>query len=269
MPKLDITKNNLPVREYIDTARGNQLRRFIPFQKPRFSDAFVFILNGSCKYTFDDGLEFEAKKDGVLYLAKDAVYQMDINCDRYEYFVVNFNFSSEEKRQSAFYTLLTPVSCEQLFSRLCYSRNTLSTSSFAKSMALLYKIIEVVDESVERVYIGGEARGKIEKSADHIHEHFADENLSVARLAKNAGMSEVYFRKLFALRFGLSPSRYIMQTRVTNAVKLMRFEKLSLEEIAEESGFSSLPYFSKVFKSFMGEPPASYRRSIPKGLDIT
>lgn len=269
MPKLDITKNNLPVREYINTARGNQQRRFIPFQKPRFSDAFVFILNGSCKYTFDDGTEFEAKKDGVLYLAKDAVYQMDINCDRYEYFVLNFNFASDEKRQSAFYTLLTPASCEQLFSRLCYSRDILSTSAFAKNMGLLYRIIEAINESAERAYIGGEARGKIEKSADRIHEHFADERLSVAWLAESAGMSEVYFRKLFALRFGLPPSRYIMQTRIANAINLMRFEKLSLEEIAEESGFSSLPYFSKVFKSFMGEPPASYRRSLPIVTDIT
>ena len=89
------------------------------------------------------------------------------------------------------------------------------------------------------------------------------------RLAKDAGMSEVYFRKLFHLRFGMSPSHYIMQTRISHAVKLMQLERLSLDEISEKSGFSSLPYFSKVFKAMMGESPAKYRNTLPKPREMT
>jgi hypothetical protein len=37
---------------------------------------------------------------------------------------------------------------------------------------------------------------------DVIHLNFSDSRLSVAKLAEDAGFSEVYFRKLFALRFG-------------------------------------------------------------------
>ena len=83
MPKLDITKNDIPITEYLDCHRGFLTRRFIPYQGKRNSDAYVFILDGSCRYKFDDGVEFEAKKDGILYLAKNAEYEMDINCDRF------------------------------------------------------------------------------------------------------------------------------------------------------------------------------------------
>ena len=267
MPKLDITKNDIPITEYLGCHRGFLTRKFIPFQGGRASDAYVFILDGSCRYKFDDGTEFEAKKDGILYLAKDAVYEMDINCDRYDFFVVNFNFMPNEPRQSAFFTLLSPSSAERLFLRLYYTRENLTP--FTKNMTTLYQITSAILEGKERAYIGSEARTKIEKSADFIHLNFADSRLSVAMLAEQAGYSEVYFRKLFALRFGQAPSRYIMHTRVTNALKLMPLEEISLEKIAEESGFASLPYFTKVFKLFMGEPPAAYRRSLSKRSNIT
>jgi AraC family transcriptional regulator len=98
---------------------------------------------------------------------------------------------------------------------------------------------------------------------------FADKELSVASLASEAGFSEVYFRKLFLRRFGQSPSKYIMQTRVSHAIKLMEFDGLTLSEIAEECGFSSTPYFNRVFKAVTGESPAAYRRSIAKLPHIT
>ena len=43
----------------------------------------------------------------------------------------------------------------------------------------------------------------------------------------------------------------------------------NLEEIAEESGFSSLPYFNKVFKAFVGYTPAAYRHQLSKRADLT
>ena len=268
MAKLDIAKNRLFISEYIDSRSGLLPGKLIPFQKPRGSDAFVFILSGSCRYTFDDGVEFEAKKDGILYLAKGSVYQMDVNCEKYEFFVVNFNFSADEERQSAFYTPLSPTSAQRCFSRLYFNRASTSFDDFARNMSLLYKIVETVNECSERTYINRAVLQKIEKSADRIHDEFASD-VSVAALASDAGMSEVYFRKLFSLRFGMPPSHYIMQTRVTHAIKLMSLEELSLEEIAEKSGFSALPYFSKVFKSVIGETPAKYRRTLPKLTEIT
>lgn len=269
MDKLDITKHNLSVIDFPEARNGVLPRKFIPFQKPRPSDGLVYILCGSCRYTFNDGTSFEAHKDGILYLAKDAVYQMDVNCDKYEFMVVNFNFNCDTPRKSAFYTPLSPAAVQRCFSRLCYGRTTSTPTDFARNMGILYRIIEIVNESAERVYISGSARLKIEKSADAIHESFASEVLSVSALAKDAGMSEVYFRKLFHLRFGMSPSHYIMQTRISHAVKLMQLERLSLDEISEKSGFSSLPYFSKVFKAMMGESPAKYRNTLPKLREMT
>ena len=269
MEKSDISKVRLTVSEYKDTQKGFLVRRAIPFQQPRGCDGLVFILEGSCRYGFDDGTKFEAKKFDILYLAKGSVYEMDINCDRYEFFVLNFNFFSDKIRKSTVYPTISPSYVCQLFSKLCYSRESGTTQAFAQKMSLVYKIIESVAQSADRTYIQGDSRQKIEDCADMIHLNFSNPNLSVADLANESGYSEVYFRNLFVKRFGQTPSKYIVQTRISHAIKLMESDGLTLAEISEECGFSSLPYFNKVFKELVGEPPASYRRTLSKKADIT
>ncbi len=262
MEKLDISKNKTAVAELIEVRKGFLNRRLIPFQKPRFCDGFIFILDGSCKYSFDDGMKFEAKKDDILYLAKDAIYEMDVNCDRYEFLVLNFNFLSDTARKSAVYPVVSPTYVYKLFSKLCFSRDSETQLSFAGKMGLVYKIIETVAQSADRTYMRGSNREKIEYSADRIHLNFANSELSVAELASAAGFSETYFRKLFISRFGITPSKYIIQTRISRTIELMAFDGLTLEEIATECGFASLQYFSKIFKATTGEAPAAYRRSL-------
>ena len=205
----------------------------------------------------------------MLYLAKDAIYDMDVNCDRYEFFVLDFNFLCAETRKSAVYPIQSPAYIHQLFTKLCYSRNVDSPQAFAQKMGRIYRIIELTAGSADRTYMHVAGRERIDQSADRIHLNFSDKELSVSALAKNAGYSEVYFRKLFKRRFGQAPSRYIAQTRISHAIKLMESDGLSLAEISEECGFASLPYFNKVFKAFTGDTPAAYRRSIPKHPDIT
>lgn len=269
MEKADISKIKLTVSEFKEARKGFLTRRSIPFQKPRACDGLIFILDGSCRYTFNDNTKFEAKKFDVLYLAKNAIYEMDINCDRYEFFVLNFNFFSDVPKKSAVYPSGSPAYVCRLFSNLCFSRDTDTPQTFAQKMCWIYKIIEAITQNADRAYIKGQGRQKIELCADKIHLNFSDTNLSVAALASEAGYSEVYFRNLFVRRFGQTPSRYITKTRISHAIKLMELDGLTLGEIAEECGFSSLPYFNKVFKELIGETPASYRRSLAKRIDIT
>ena len=266
---IDVTKEKLFISKYNGAIKGRLYKKIFPAQRPRLCDAYVLILSGSCIYMLSDGKSFEAKEGGILYLAKGELYDMNVKSDTYDFLVANFEFDDSRQRQSAFYPLSAPAAAEQLFSRLCRTNDDVSTAGFAKKMSILYGIHTIVAESAEHIYIDSKTRAKIEKSAEHIRMNFVDSSLSVASLAEAAGFSEVYFRKLFLSRFGCTPSKYIIQTRISNAVRLMSDESLSLEKIAEESGFSSSAYFNKVFKSLIGTPPAAYRRSLMGNIDFT
>jgi two-component system response regulator YesN len=99
------------------------------------------------------------------------------------------------------------------------------------------------------------------RSADYIKSNFKDLSLSVETLAEIQGISEVYFRRLFKKQYGISPSQYIITTRIEHAKSLIKHSFLSLEECAVQSGFSSVQYFCRVFKKVTGMTPTEYRKA--------
>ncbi|MBQ4145317.1 MAG: helix-turn-helix transcriptional regulator, partial [Clostridia bacterium] len=63
----------------------------------------------------------------------------------------------------------------------------------------------------------------------------------------------------FHLCFNQTINGYITGKRIEKSVSLLMDEKLSIEEVAKESGFSDVSYFYKVFKKETGQTPKSYR----------
>ena len=105
MAKIDIVKNELNIKGINRVIFNFILNSKIGNCLPRPFDGFVYILEGSCNYSFIDGQSFSAKKGDLLYLAKNSVYNMDIDCAKYSFIFCNFDFLSNEPRQSAVFTL--------------------------------------------------------------------------------------------------------------------------------------------------------------------
>lgn len=69
-------------------------------------------------------------------------------------------------------------------------------------------------------------------------------------------MSEVMFRKLFNIRFGVSPKKYIIQGRMQIAKAMLENgEYESISQVAREVGYDDSLHFSKLFKKFYGVSP--------------
>jgi AraC-like DNA-binding protein len=86
------------------------------------------------------------------------------------------------------------------------------------------------------------------------------ENLTIAFLAKRANQDEDYFSKLFLNHTGLRPISFIHEKRIERAQYLITTTDMSYAQIAEETGFENLPYFSRIFKKVTGITPGSYRK---------
>ena len=263
MAKKDIANSELYINVKPQCRRGALPRGRIPLRtRGRDGDGFVFILEGKCHYTFDDGTFFTADKQDILYLANGAKYAMDVDCESYKFFVVDFLFTDIAPRQSAVYHPHDKAGTEQLFARICAKREFPSPSAAAESLSLFYRILRAVIESKQSRYVSGKARATVEKAAEAVQKMCCDSSLSVAGLAADASMSEVHFRRLFARSFGISPAKYIMRARVDRAKMLMSDHTLSLTDIAEQSGFSSSTYFYRVFREVTGTTPAAYRKEL-------
>jgi len=85
-------------------------------------------------------------------------------------------------------------------------------------------------------------------------------NITVDHLAKRANLQHDYFSRLFLQFTGERPLTYIHGKRIERAQYLIATTSLSFGEIAEETGFENVPYFSKIFKKVTSLTPGEYKK---------
>ena len=253
---IDISKNELYVKSFESVFKNYLSVKTIPFCHPRYCDGLVYILGGSCKYTFaEDGRSFQAGAGDLLYLAHGAVYQMDV-LEKYDFIGINFFFDSTDTRISNVFKLKSSDKIEGMFYQTLKDSNS---TTVAHKIALLYRIYNEMILSERVGYLPGSLREKIDEAILSITKN-ARNTPSISDLAAEAEMSEVYFRKLFKSVTGVSPAKFITDCRIARAKELLTADDLSPEDIAEQCGFSSASYFCRVFKQTLGVTPTEYKK---------
>jgi AraC-like DNA-binding protein len=101
---------------------------------------------------------------------------------------------------------------------------------------------------------------KILEAISYIQLNLHD-TITVCHLAKRANLHEDYFSRLFMQFTGERPLGYIHVKRIERSQYLMATTNMSYSQIAEETGFANLPYFSKIFKKVTKLTPAAYKQS--------
>lgn len=87
-----------------------------------------------------------------------------------------------------------------------------------------------------------------------------DVQIPLSRLAAEAGYSVSRFCVLYRTFFGTTPALEALNARLDRAAALIGYGGISVGEVAERCGFSSLHYFSRRFKEKYGVPPSRYLR---------
>ena len=93
----------------------------------------------------------------------------------------------------------------------------------------------------------------------YIDQHFK-EPLTLDQLAEEAHMNKFYLSHAFKQEYGISPINYMISRRLEESKYLLAETDLSMSQIAQLLGFSSLSYFSQVFHRTQGISPMEYRQ---------
>lgn len=102
---------------------------------------------------------------------------------------------------------------------------------------------------------------RIESVIAYLQENLAAQ-ISLEQVARVFGYSQPYLSRSFRSATGMSVTEYLINLRVNHAKKLMVGGAHTMAQIAEMCGFSSVQYFSKVFKEKTGFPPNRYSKSL-------
>ncbi len=89
----------------------------------------------------------------------------------------------------------------------------------------------------------------------------ARDSVGLESAAREAGLSQYHFLRLFSRVLGLTPHQYLVRSRLRRAARLLADDSLSITEIAYDVGFGDLSNFVRTFHRAAGVSPGRFRRA--------
>ena len=125
---------------------------------------------------------------------------------------------------------------------------------YAKSRILLMEILC----DLSRDNTSKNAADNITRALAYLSEHI-EESPSISSLAELCNVSEVYFRRQFKKHIGTSPVEYRNTLRLDRARSYLEYGEISVQEISDTLGYSTVSHSIKEFKARFGVSPLKYR----------
>lgn len=161
-----------------------------------------------------------------------------------------------------FINVTDPIRVERLMTEAAKAWLKKDPGYLYKCNACLQELLGYMENQLSLSYLTSNQSRCINESIKYINEHFTSDRISVSFLAKNAGVSETYFRKKFKEHIGISPAQYIRSRRVEWAKELIVSSGLTMEAIADEAGYNDISHFCHEFRRCTGMSPTEYRKQI-------
>jgi AraC-like DNA-binding protein len=144
----------------------------------------------------------------------------------------------------------------QIYRKLMLNNLTSYLSAKGNIFELIALLIKSTDTSgTQRI------NTYIYNALNFIHMNFKYD-IKISDIAKAVSIEEHYFHNLFKKQMGISPWKYIVDLRISEAKKLLRNSLLPIGKVAELSGFYDSVYFSYKFKAITNLTPGDWRKGI-------
>ncbi len=134
---------------------------------------------------------------------------------------------------------------------LQYQSKVTLLQSFAEQLSEYAESLSIIDE--------GSEPSAIAKARKYIHSNL-DQPLPLGLVARQAGLSESHFCRLFKDSAGLTLTDYVNRCRIDWAKRELLKHEARISEIAFLIGYQSLSQFNRSFARIVGLSPTHYRR---------
>jgi AraC family transcriptional regulator len=103
---------------------------------------------------------------------------------------------------------------------------------------------------------------RLQRAEEYMRAHLG-EPISLAVLAREAGLSRFHLLRLFKSAYGETPLKRLTRMRIGEAKRRLASGRQSITEIALDCGYENVAHFSTAFRRVEGISPSAYRRPKP------
>lgn len=229
----------------------------------------IYVVSGTAECTVN-GVPYSYQKGDVLWLRTGDIYSAYVKELPWEYIAIYFTLY-QEFDSSAFTDVWNPVF------RLNDSRRLKILFHNAKRLYIQKKFGYLIEIDIQLRTILSlliqERKQELEQkntpsllqpAMDFIFANYLKQTITVKELSKLCHVSSRHFSRLFLEKYQTSPIEFIQNLKLQRAKNLLESTTLSISEIAMQTGFSDIFYFSKLFKKVEGLSPSQYRKLFHK-----
>lgn len=223
--------------------------RFVEM-KNRYCYGLSFCLKGQITYTHK-GTEYISDPEHAILLPQAETYKLYGNKEGC-FPVIDFFCNDFITDSFKVYSIKDPEPYIKDFEKIK------SLFLFDRNKPLIYSIFYGM---IDRLMREQQPKNDILYPAiKYLENNISNSELNNSLLASKANISEIYFRKLFIEKMGITPKQYILDVRMQKAKRLLTESEYSISAIAEECGFSSVYSFSRAFKEKIALSPTEYAK---------
>lgn len=173
--------------------------------------------------------------------------------------IIVVHFYSDLSADMENHTLKNTEHISLIFSEMLKIWNEKPEGYYYKTLSMFCEAANAVLAN-DSLFINDEIKNCFNKSLMYIEENFLSPSFSIEKAVFESKMSDTYFRKLFLMKFGMPPKKYVTLKRLSYAEILLSSGKHSISEVAKRSGFSDVKYFSRLVKKVYNSPPSKLYR---------
>ena len=230
-------------------------------RKNRTNYAFSLKLEGETIYTSKSKRYF-SNLENLIMISKNSEYtytstkpgecimiEFDADYEAQEFDILAFKLSKKSQQELS-----------KLFTYISSVWKTKNNNYLLKCKSIFYEILAEIKIEDEQSYTYNNFKKIIKPSIDYMNFHYEDADISLESLAQLSNISTIYFRKIFFKIYNTSPIKHLIKIRINKAKEFLRGDYISISDIANLTGFSSVYTFSKAFKKETGLSPTEYRK---------
>ncbi|MBQ8320002.1 MAG: helix-turn-helix transcriptional regulator [Clostridia bacterium] len=236
---------------YVNQANGS----FVTHEKisPLKTGALYFVGSKKSHYTVPDNID-EYIRD-KLFLSVSRFETIRTICD------TNNRFKDLFENDKLVYAQIPPHEQKKIGALFLELQNHQSDEHYFEALlvSVCAKLLVYLDKYAMHNLPVSTTSNFVFKAIEYINKHIS-EPLTVDEICTAVFMSKYYFCRKFKKTTGLSVMEYILSTRLSLAQEMLLEKKMTISQISEQCGFSSLAYFCNVFKQRNGKTPSQYRK---------
>lgn len=228
----------------------------------RKTHSFFIRVRGSVIYNFYDK-NILTNKGELIFIPKGSSYTATSLSDDSMYTAIHFEGDFIEKPQPNCYSLENFCDAEYIGNCFPDMWHFGTQAEKYQCLSLFYSLLSHLSTIENASYFQKNKLEIIDPAVAYLKEHLYDCSLKVDKLHHLCGISDTYFRQIFASRFGTTPQNYILSKRISHAKAIISSGDFNtIGEVASSIGFSDPLYFSKVFKKTYGISPSNINKSL-------